>query len=502
MSALAILFVLIGLNILFVLMEYALVRTRPARIEMLARKGDARALRVQEMLSHLDRYLAAIQVGITLVALALGAFAEPPITEILQSWTERALGDLPDLPLRGVSLAVALVLLAYLQIVLGELLPRAVAIHKAEAIALWGSFPLQVFALLCRIPVAIMSTSSAALLRLLRLKPVSELEAAASEDEIRVILSESQEKGVLPFERLILHENLFDLSKAKARDAMTPRDKIAFLSLAKPWPENLETIRARRFSRYPLCRDDLGNVVGFVHVKDIVLQSDAAAPDLERIRRDIASVPETEPVERMLKTFPDKGIHMALAKDEKSMVSGVVTLEDLFEEIVGEVQDEFDLPQARSLADVVVPSAVAVGLEAKNADEAIRILTERLCAAEPSIRRDEALRAVIERERQFSSAVGRGVAVPHARLADIKRPFVALGRFAKPVPFAAVPDAVPIRLVFLVLTPVGSPVAQLRILARIAALASNESMRRRMVRAKSAEALLELLRTADTLLAS
>lgn len=282
MAALAILVVLLGLNILFVLMEYTLVRTQPARIELLARKGDARALRVQDMLSHLDRYLAAIQVGITLVALALGAFVEPPITEILQNWTERVLGDLPDLPLRGVSLVVALVLPAYLQIVLGELLPRAVAIHKAEAIALWGSFPLKVFALMCRIPVAVMSSSSAALLRLLRLKPVSELEAAASEDEIRVILSESQEKGVLPFERLILHENIFDLSKAKARDAMIPREKIAFLSLAKPWPDTLETIRARRFSRYPLCREDLGDIVGMVHVKDIVLQTVGATPDLER----------------------------------------------------------------------------------------------------------------------------------------------------------------------------------------------------------------------------
>ncbi|MBI4423291.1 MAG: DUF21 domain-containing protein, partial [Elusimicrobia bacterium] len=305
MSVLIILVILLFLNILFVLMEYALVRTRPARIELLARKGDSRALHVQEILSHLDTYLAAIQVGITLVALALGAFAEPPITEILQGWTERALGDLPDLPLRGISLAVALALLAYLQIVLGELVPRSLAIQKAEAIALWGSLPLRAWALFCRWPVTLMAASSTVVLRLFRIRPVSELEAAASEDEIRVLLSESQEKGVLPFERLILHENIFDLSKAKARDAMTPRDKIAFLSLSKSWPENLETIRSRRFSRYPLCLEDLGTVTGMVHLKDVVLQSGGAAPDIGGIRRDIVSVPETESVERMLKGFPD-----------------------------------------------------------------------------------------------------------------------------------------------------------------------------------------------------
>jgi CBS domain containing-hemolysin-like protein/mannitol/fructose-specific phosphotransferase system IIA component len=501
MSALTILVALISLNVLFVLMEYALVRSRPARIELLARKGDVRALRVQEMLSRLDLYFAAIQIGVTLVALALGAFAEPPITEILQEWTERLFGDLPDAPLRIVSLAIGLGLLAYLQIVLGELVPRAIAIHKAEAIVLWGSLPLKIFALLCRVPVAIMTVSSTALLRLLRLRPASEAEGVASEDEIRVLLGESQEKGVLPFERLILHENLFDLRKTAARHAMTPRGRVASLSLSRSWSENLETIRARRFSRYPLCRRGLDDVVGLVHVKDIVLQGGAAAPDLERIRRDIVSVPEHETTEWMLKTFPDKGIHMALVRDGKGAVSGLVTMEDLFEEMVGEVHDEFDLPQAWSLADVVLPSAVAVGLEAADAADAVRVLAQRLCAGEPSIRMEDALRDVVERERLLFSAVGRGIAVPHARLGGIRRAFVALGRFARPVPFAAAPDSVPIRLVFLVLTPSGSPVVQLRILARIAALASNESVRQRLLRAGSAAALLEALRTADTLLA-
>jgi nitrogen PTS system EIIA component len=153
------------------------------------------------------------------------------------------------------------------------------------------------------------------------------------------------------------------------------------------------------------------------------------------------------------------------------------------------------------LAEVIVPSALIVGLEMPEAGEAIRALVDRLCAAEPSIPRDAALRAVVERERRFASTVGRGVAVPHARHPELKRAYVALGRFVKPVRFASSPDGVPVRLVFLVLSPSAAPVAQLRILARVAALASDEAVRRRMLRAKSPDALLETLKTADTLLA-
>ncbi|MBI4346122.1 MAG: DUF21 domain-containing protein [Elusimicrobia bacterium] len=487
---------------LFVLMEYALVRVRPARIELLARKGNPRAVRVQEMMTHLDDYLAAIQVGITMVGLALGAFAEPPITKVLQGWTERLLGDLPDAPLRVVSLAVGLGILAYAQIVVGELLPRAIALRKAEALALWGSLPLKVFAMVCRLPVYLMSSSSRALLKLVRLAPGSETEGAISEDEIRVIMSETQEKGTLPFERLILHENLFDLSQSKARDAMTPRERIALLSLAKSWPENLETIKARRFSRYPLCRQNLDDVVGFIHLKDLVLRESGPSPDLQRIRRDITTVTESTPLERLLKDFPDKGTHLALVNDERGAITGLITLEDLIEEMVGEVQDEFDLPQSWSLADVLVPSANAVQLEAADAEGAIRLMLDRLVSAEPSINREAALRAVMERERRLSSAVGLGVAVPHARLPELKRAFVALGRLAKPLPLAASPDRLPLRLIFLILTPSSAPVAQLKILSRIAALVSNEGIRRRLIRAKTPETMLELMRTADTLLAT
>lgn len=500
---LGILALIVGLNALFVLMEYALVRSRTARLEALARRGDPLAARVQGMISRLEEHLAAIQVGITVLGLALGAFAEPQVSQWLGDAIARRLdAALPPTLLRGVSVALALGILSFVQIVVGELVPRTAAIHKAETIARLGAIPLQGFAALCRPAVVAMAAASGLIARLLGIKAASAADTAVSEEEMRILMGETHEKGSFPFERLMLIENLFDLGQTRAQEAMTTRDKIAYLSLSRSWEENLATIRARRFSRYPLCEDDLDSVVGFVHVKDLTLKPEAGSPpDLKHLRRDIPDVREDEPLEKLLKTFPDKGVQMAVVRDSMGRVLGLITLEDIVEELIGEVHDEYDLPQAWSLSGKIVAQACAIQLLAASPQEAIVQLVERLCAAAPGLRRDEVLQAVLEREKKFSSAVGKGVAVPHARLPSLEKALVAVGRFAKPVPFQA-PDGAPVRLVFLILTPAAVPVTQLKVLGRIAALLSNENLRRKLLRAKTAESLLETLRTADTLLAA
>lgn len=480
--------VLIALNAAFVLMEYSLVRVRASRIEVLARRGSSRAGRVQEMLGTLDRYLAVVQVGITLVGLALGAACEPAIS----GWIEARLDWAP----RGLGFAVALALLATAQIVLGELVPRAVALQKAEPVALWSAYPLKLLSVFFDLPVSLMGWLSSAIVRLLGLKPSAETETI-SEDELRIMAGETHEKGAFPLERVFLLENLFDLGHTKVSEVMVPRDKIAYLSLKRSWPENLEVIRSKRFSRYPLCEDGLDSVIGVVHVKDIVLRPN---DDLRKLRRDIAEITEGEPLEKLLKSFPDRGIQVALVRNSLGQVTGMLALEDILEELVGEIHDEYDLPQAWSLSDWVVPEAVAVQLSAPDRRAAIEAVLGRLKAARPELDEAETFRLVWDRESRFSSAVGRGVAVPHARLPSLERPIIAVGRFARPVPFPA-PDTTPVRLLFLILTPAGTPVAQLRILGRIAALMTNETFRRKLMRAKTAESMLELLRTADTLLA-
>ncbi len=497
MAMLAFAALLILVNAAFVLMEYSLVRVRSSRIEVLARKGNPRALAVQEIQGRFDDYLAAIQLGLTLCALAIGWLGEPAAAGLIAGLIAGLGFSIPAHALFVASFATGLCALAFVQSLFGELLPRAVGIQKAEAFALLGARPLQLFALFFRTPVMFMSRCSQGILRLVGLKPASESESVVSEEEMRILIGETQERGSIPLERLLLLENLFDLGAAKVSEAMVPRDKIVFLSLDQPAEKSLELIRARRFSRYPLCETDLDSAVGLVHVKDLLLKGD----DLQRARRDIAEVLETDPLEKLLKTFPDKGIHMALVRNGLGKIVGLLTLEDIIEELIGEVHDEFDLPQAWSLSELVATQGVAVGLSAAGRREAIGEVLNRLCAADPKLKPADVLNVVWDRELKFSSAVGHGVAVPHGRLQGLERPLVGVGRFAKPVPFPA-PDATPVRLVFVILTPASAPVVQLKVLGRIASLITNETLRRKLLRAKTAESLLEILKTADTLLAA
>lgn len=493
--------VLIAVNAVFVLIEFALMRVRPARVEVLARKGDSRAAAVQEILGRFDEYLAAMQLCMTMIALALGAVAEPEIAARLGGHLESWVGPMPTVWLRMISFSIAVCALAGVQIILAELIPRAVAIHYAEPIAFRGARPLRFLAGLLRLPVHVMTSCSKGLLTLFGLKSAAEAEHTVTVDEMRVLLGETHDKGAMPLERLLLLENLFDFAAAKVSDAMRPRERIAFLSLAKSWPENLDTIMRKRFTRYPLCEEGIDTVIGYVHLKDLVLKGSAAETDLKRLRRDLHEVADSEPLEKLLKIMPDKGIPMALVRDGLSRVAGLLTLEDIIEELIGEVRDEFDQPSVLDSGELFARAAVDANMPAGDRRAAVRFLLGKLASTRTGLDVNAAFDAIWERELKFASAVGRGVLVPHARLPGLPEPLVAVGRYAKPAAFPT-PDGVAIRLVFLVLSPAETPVVQLKILQRIASLVTNENLRRKLWRAKTDEALLNLLSTADTLLAS
>jgi CBS domain containing-hemolysin-like protein/mannitol/fructose-specific phosphotransferase system IIA component (Ntr-type) len=498
----ALIVLLIAVNALFVLMEFALMRLRPARIEILARRGYARAIAVQEVLKRFDEYLAAMQVCLALVSLALGAAGEPAVVEELRAHGGSWLSGVSEPWLGALSFSISVAALAFAQIVLGELVPRAVAIHNAERIALAGARPLKALALVLRLPIALTTAGSKAVLRLFGLKTASEADASIPVEEMRVLLGETSDKGAMPLERLILLENLFDFASAKATEAMRPREKIAYLSLARTWAENLAVIRAKRFTRYPLCeRDDLDAPLGYVHLKDLILSGAGAEPDLRALRRDLHEVAADEPLEKLVKLLPDKGVHLALVRGRDGRTAGLLSLEDVVEELIGEIRDEFGRPRGWADGELFAHAVVDANLGPGDRRTALSYLVARLKTARPDLDGRAALAAVWEREAKFSSAVGRGVLVPHARLPGLPEPLIAVGRYAQ-APDLPTPDGVPIRLVFLILTPLEAPVTQLKILQRIAALVGNENLRRKLLAAGDDEALLDILRTADTLLAS
>ena len=499
--ALSIALLLIFLNALFVLMEYALVRVRPSLLEVLARRGNSKAIRVQEMQKRLDHYLAAIQLGMTLIAIALGWVAQPDLAALIA----REIRAHPWIPLGpreilAISLAAALGLLTWMHVLFGELLPRGIALQKAEPIAFWGALPLKLFANLFRWPIAFLSFCSVNVLKVFGFNPAAENDPVLGEEEMRILLYTTQEKGVIPLERLLLIENLFNIGSANAAEVMTPKNDIAALYLEKTWEENLAVIKERRHSRYPLCEKNINSTIGIIHIKDIFLKDSENAPDLNALKRAITFVSEADHLDKLLKGFPDNGIHLALVKNSKGDVTGLITLEDILEELIGEVRDEFDQGAAWSLSDALTLSSVSVGVDAPDRQSAIAALAKILSTARPEIDARKIFEATWERELKFSSGLGRGIAFPHARIPDLKFPMIAAARFSKPVFFPS-PDNIPARMAFLILTPAATPVFQLRILSRLAALVSNEGLRKRLFAAKTPAALFEALCAADTLTA-
>ncbi|MBV9080707.1 MAG: DUF21 domain-containing protein [Elusimicrobia bacterium] len=480
-------------NAFFVMAEFALIRTQVPRVEVMQTHGTAGASLVLKILKHLDSYLSAIQIGITMCTLGLGWLGEPAVTHLI-SRHFAAVGFIGS-HARLIGAAVSFALIMYFQIVFAELLPRNIAIHKAEAIALVISYPLEVYKRILQAPNWLLSKSAILVSDLVGVPPAGEAEQIYSEEEVRVMLGASQEKGLLPLDRLLLVENLFDLANLKVRDAMVPRERIIYLSTAQSWSDNLQVIWASHFSRFPLADPDLDHVSGLIHVKDLVGIDN---PDLSKLKRKIGTVQDTEPLQPLLKSMTGQGQQILLAM-RGARVSGLLALEDLLEEIVGEIHDEFDAPSAWSLHGSLQPELVDLELRGASSEECVQALAARIQTVH-GIDPAQLIQAVLAREAQLPTAIGKGVAVPHARLASVSRPIIAVARSLKPVAFAA-PDKVPVRLVFLILTPAAAPLEQLRILGRVAALVNNQTLLRRLMRAKNVAQFLDIIRTTEALVA-
>lgn len=486
---------LLLLNAFFVLAEFASVKVRPTRVEELVDKGDRRAKVLQQIQQHLDEYLSVCQVGITLASIGLGFVGKPAFEQIVSAplhWV----GIISPEAVGAIAVVMAYLLVSFLHILLGELVPKSIAIRQAEASGLWIALPLRISHFLLFVPLWILNTSANIILRLFRI-PAPFKDPAHTEDEIRIILERSQTSGLIPFRRLMLMENVFDLGGLKVRDAMKLPSAVKVLRRDASWWENMAIIKESKFSRFPVVVEGQEMPGGIVHVKDVLhLElNKQEAPDLTPILRPFLKVTEDMPLESLLAELQRHRRRVALVIDLKGKWVGFITLEDVIEEIIGSVEDEFEKEPPLFLADTLSPGRIVLNVRAADIFDAIRRILARIDIAELPLPHERIERAVIEREKDISTYLGHGVSVPHARFEGLDRPILVFAQCPDGIPVAGSNDK--IHLIFLLMTPLSAPQWQVRLLARICGVMQNEYVVERLRDTADANQLYEIIRAAD-----
>lgn len=333
---------LVLLNGFFVASELAVVKIRSTQLDPLADAGNKRARIARHITGHLESYISATQLGITLSSLGLGWLGEPFVAHLIEPFFHLIGIDRPGL-VTTASFILAFSIITFLHIVLGELAPKAVAIRKPLSVALWLSPALGLFHTVFRPVIRLLDGSANLFLRhILRIDPPREGEGAHSDEELRVILTESREaREVTPLGQQ-LAVNALDLQHRVVRDIMTPRSEVVFLDPGESFESELKKAIESRHTRFPLCSGALDDSAGLVHIKDLLGLVHSGRADLGGIQRPIHHVSEMMPLEKLLNYFLAKHAHLAVAVDEYGGAVGIVTLDNVLEELVGSIHDEFD----------------------------------------------------------------------------------------------------------------------------------------------------------------
>ena len=330
-------------NAFFVAAEFALVGARRTRLEELGRAGDRKAMLAAKAVQSLDRYISATQLGITLASLGLGWIGEPALARLLDGAFRFLPESAQPFATHTVAVVIAFTIITVLHIVLGELTPKAVALLFPEKVSGWVVVPLMGFNWVMAGPIKLLNGTANALLRLFRIRPPTGHERVHSPDEIRMLVEQSQEWGSLGKEDARMLEGVFEFSEKTAEDVMTPRTEVVAIAGDATVEAAADVAAEARRSRYPVYQETLDEITGIVHTKDI-LRAVRQTPQ-ERVSALIRTplfVPGTREVEDVLADMKRLKTHMAVVLDEYGGTAGVVTMEDLLEEIVGQVEDEFD----------------------------------------------------------------------------------------------------------------------------------------------------------------
>jgi CBS domain containing-hemolysin-like protein len=327
---------LLLLNAFFVAAEYGLVTARRTRITELRDQGNRRARAVLRITANPNRFIAAMQLGVTLTSLAIGALGEPVFSHLLD-----------PIPATIVSILLAFLLITYLHVVVGELIPKGIALGHPETTALTVSSPVRAFFFVFKPLIWVLQKSSDGALHLLGLEPPGEERGVHSEAELKMLLSRSTQEGEIEQQEQEMLYKVFDFADKEVSAVMVPRPEVVALSVDLPSDECLAAVIDSPYTRYPVYRESLDTVVGILHVRDLfsaLVDRGIANVQVADLVRPAHFVPETKDLAAMLTEFRRTNQHMAIVSNEYGSIEGIVTLEDLLEEIVGEIEDEFDLP--------------------------------------------------------------------------------------------------------------------------------------------------------------
>lgn len=335
--------ILIALTAFFVATEFAIVKIRTTRLDQLVAEGNTKAVAARKVVGNLDEYLSACQLGITITALGLGWLGEPTVEHLLHPLFVEF--DLSESVSSILSFIIAFALITFLHVVIGELAPKTLAIQKAEAVTLRIAKPIMFFYKIMYPFIKTLNGSARIFTGWFGLKPASEHELAHSEEELRLILSESYKSGEINQSEFKYVNNIFQFDDRTAKEIMVPRVDMVTLDKSETVRESIAVVTEENYTRYPIIDGDKDSVIGMVNMKQVLTDFvNGKNPDasLEEYVRPVIQVFETMPIHDLLLKMQKERVHMAILIDEYGGTSGLVTVEDILEEIVGEIRDEFD----------------------------------------------------------------------------------------------------------------------------------------------------------------
>ena len=353
---LVLLFFLLASTMFFVASEFAIVKVRSTRIDQLVAEGNRKAMAAKRVVTHLDEYLSATQLGITITSLGIGWLGEPTVKHLIDPLFEKL--HVPESIATVISFAIAFSIITFLHVVVGELAPKSVAIQKAETITMNFARPLIWFYRVMFPIIWALNHSARFITSLIGIKPASEGDIAHSEEELRMILTDSYKKGEINQSEFRYVNNIFEFDDRIAREIMVPRTEIHAFQKDDLLEDIVGSLTNEQYTRYPVTDGDKDTIIGFVNVKELLTASLRSGLKIDMPIKDyvnpIITVIETIPIHDLLVKMQKERIHIAVLLDEYGGTSGIVTVEDILEEIVGEIRDEFDtdeLPEVRKLGD-------------------------------------------------------------------------------------------------------------------------------------------------------